>query len=307
MAHVFKPISSHSLEEILEFLYGELNQKAFLQTDPIGVVHEFAHSRDQEVMALMGSLLAYGRASQIRNSLQNLLQALSCSPAQGGQPGDLAHLVEKLLDIRSFNKTQKLLSNFVHRFNTGNDIVILLRLLCRTWKEYGSLESHFEFYYRDQEHVVEETLHRVVKDWKIWAAEWKAPRSFYYLLTDPHDGSVCKRWNMFLRWVVRNDEVDLGLWKGKIKASHLYIPLDTHMARISQQLGFRTRKSLNWKCAVEVTAAFKRISPQDPVKYDFALTRLGVLDWLDKGSHQAMKDLVLHKGTLLSRLPQERL
>lgn len=146
-------------------------------------------------------------------------------------------------------------------------------------------------------------LNRLIRDWRDWAAEADgktAGGSFRYLLTAPEDGSCCKRWCMLLRWMGRDDSrqelldhpqrVDLGLWsrnsplagtfpQGRwLDPSQLVIPLDTHTGRISQYLSLTRRKTLDWRAALEVTAALRGSDAEDPVKYDFALARLGILD-----------------------------
>jgi uncharacterized protein (TIGR02757 family) len=98
-----------------------------------------------------------------------------------------------------------------------------------------------------------------------------------FLLSRPADGGACKRLNLFLRWLVRRDEVDLGLWKG-VKPSKLIVPVDVHMARLAAFLGFHRRRAADLRTAVEITSAFRRICPDDPARYDFALTRVGILE-----------------------------
>jgi uncharacterized protein (TIGR02757 family) len=102
-------------------------------------------------------------------------------------------------------------------------------------------------------------------------------RGFQFLLASPANGSVCKRLNMFLRWMVRRDDVDPGLWKS-IDKSKLIVPVDVHMARLCKILGLYKRKTITLKAAVEITESFKLIEPADPVKYDFALSRIGIIE-----------------------------
>jgi len=135
-------------------------------------------------------------------------------------------------------------------------------------------------------------LDQLMGDWTGWIPEMKLKpsSSFYYFMTSPKDGSTCKRWCMLLRWMGRNDELDPGLWSKAgplldglepsqmLHASRLVIPLDTHTGRISQYLGLTERKSLNFKAAREVTENLKSVDPLDPTRFDFSLSRLGILD-----------------------------
>jgi uncharacterized protein (TIGR02757 family) len=171
--------------------------------------------------------------------------------------------------------------------------------LGQSWDRHGSLGAHFLKGLSPEDSDISGALDELMREWAEWAGPRAMKGSFSYLLTAPQNGSACKRWCMFLRWMGRSDPesdeaIDLGLWgaesrlvatfpRGRfLRADQLVIPLDTHTGRISQYLGLTQRKSLNWRAALEVTEALRECSPSDPVRYDFALARLGILDLCQK-------------------------
>ncbi|MCK4395712.1 TIGR02757 family protein, partial [candidate division WOR-3 bacterium] len=165
-----------------------------------------------------------------------------------------------------------------HRFIKGNDISCLVNTLHFVLKEYGSIENLFMQYFT-KENNLRKSLEVFTKNIReIYSRNNSdfCERTLRFMLPSPEKGSACKRMNLFLRWMVRKDEIDLGIWKG-IKKNELIIPLDTHIARISKSLGFTKRKTLGWNMASEITENLKKFDPLDPLKYDFALTRIGML------------------------------
>jgi uncharacterized protein (TIGR02757 family) len=285
--------NSSDLPIFLNRLYDQYHQPEYLVSDPLEFPHRFKDPYDQEVVALVAALLAYGNVRQIRRSVEEVLRRIS---TLGLSPSALVRSLPEGLPV--FIPVFK---GFVHRFNRGEDLTLLLELLSRSWQIYGSLGAHFTSYLHPEAPDFSEALDRLILDWREWAGK-RGEGSFSYLLTAPKDGSCCKRWCMFLRWMGRGeDQLDLGLWAevGALKSQklpenwdtyrrtfgnrflrrdQLVIPLDTHTGRISQYLGLTSRKSLNWKAALEVTEALKKWDPVDPVRFDFALARLGILD-----------------------------
>ena len=210
--------------------------------------------------------------------------------------------VKKLETAKFRREAQKVFQNYVHRFNKGSDVVHLLALLSRSWSVHGSLGNHFLSFLSPKEEDISQALSSLMAQWRDWLPA-EAPSTFSYLLTSPADGSCCKRWCMFLRWVGRRDDLDPGLWTEKhemaqsftskrhLEARQLVMPLDTHTGRISQYLELTSRKSLNWKAALEVTNSLKKIDPLDPTRFDFALSRVGILDL-----YQRYMPAALHQG-----------
>ena len=257
-----------------------------LQSDPLEFVHHYSNPWDQEAVALLASVLAYGNVKQIRRSVQDALtriQQISQTPSD---------FIKNLSNPGFLKKAQKVFKTFIYRFNSGADLVLLFQLLNQSWQSYGSLGGHFSTHLSSEDPNIGSALSSLIKTWKNQAESHSCePESrFSYLLTSPEDGSCCKRWCMFLRWMGRSDSLDIGLWSQKnplsdtfpkrilLKASQLVMPLDTHTARISQYLRLTHRKSMNWKAALEVTESLKKLDPRDPTRYDFALSRLGILD-----------------------------
>ena len=243
---------------------------------------------DQEAVALLAALLAYGKVKQIRSSVEDALsriQGIAESPSE---------FVRKVRDPVFYRRAEKAFRGFVHRFNLGCDLVLLFQLLSLSWDEYGSFGGHFVSHLDPKAQNIGPALEKLIADWRCWEKNQlgfnKKNDTFSYLLTSPKDGSCCKRWCMFLRWVGRHDDLDVGLWteagalklKKWLRPDQLVIPLDTHTGRISQYLGLTSRKTLGWLAAVEVTEALKKCAPKDPIRYDFSISRLGILDLCQK-------------------------
>jgi uncharacterized protein (TIGR02757 family) len=171
------------------------------------------------------------------------------------------------------------LQDFRHRFNTGQDISDLLDLLKMVLKEAGSVEGYFLRGYHEGDENVIPALSSFCESLLGAHARTNGghvSRGLKYLISNPARGSAAKRLNLFMRWMVRDDNIDAGLWKSVDKAK-LVIPMDVHMSRISRILNLHSKKNISGKTAVEVTKGFAEIEPADPVKYDFALCRVGMI------------------------------
>ena len=259
---------------LLEDLFRKYHRPSFFSSDPIEFPHNYKNCEDREAVALLSALLAYGNVKQIRKSISTLLERI-------GEPASFVH---SLSSNRGYRQGRKVLSGFIHRFNRGEDVLLLLRLLSETWEKYGSLNRHFERLVGENDVDIGGALTRLIEEWSrsAIAIGIESP-SFNYFLTSPAKGSACKRWCMFLRWMIRKDEIDLGLCNSRVlRPKMLIIPLDTHTARISRYFGLTSRKSADWRMALEVTNALKSFDIEDPTKYDFAISRLGILDLCQK-------------------------
>jgi uncharacterized protein (TIGR02757 family) len=165
----------------------------------------------------------------------------------------------------------EIFKSFRHRWTTGEELALLLKGIAILREEYGSLENcFFEGVKSDDEDVVPALRSFVAK------LRLASGRRELSLLACPSMGSACKRMFLFLRWMVRRDEVDPGPWT-QISASQLVVPMDVHMHRVSCQLGLTSRRQADLKSALQVTGFFRKLVPEDPVKYDFSLTRPGIL------------------------------
>ena len=270
----------------LKKLQSQYHEKKYLSSDPLEFVHRFSDPWDQEAVALVSALLAYGNVKQIRNSIETVLFRVS------QHYSNPKNFVKSLQKTSGKKKAEVMFEGFVHRFNTGKDLVLLFKLLEMSWTKYGSLGAHFLSKVEPRDTTIENSLSLLIADWKSWVGKSGngMQTSFSYLLTSPQDGSCCKRWCMLLRWMIRKDELDLGLWTENsplrstfpkehyVRTDQLVIPLDTHTGRISQHFGLTKRKTLNWQAALEVTEALKEFNAKDPVSYDFALSRLGIIE-----------------------------
>lgn len=250
-------ISGEALGTALEELYNHYNHFEHIHPDPLEFVYRYDNKVDRELSGFIASALAYGRVRQILQSVSTVLNTMGPSPSR--------FLLEK--PSAEIHKAFKL---FKHRFTSGGILSSLLEGLRELVLEYGSLESCFKAGFRREEQNVLPALARFVEK-----LEQAGGRKMPMFLPSPDGGSACKRLNLFLRWMVRKDNVDPGTWQS-IPESVLIVPLDTHMHRIATAMGLTSRKQADIQCAVEITGAFSSIRPADPVRYDFALTRLGI-------------------------------
>jgi len=208
-------------------------------------------------VGIIASSLAYGRVDQILKTVSSVLTRLGPSPYT-------------FLKNTTSDTLHALFKGFKYRFTTAEELVRLLTGIQAVIDTFGSLYACF----LEGFHVEDET---VLNGLCFLTDAIRSPfdRAANSLIPDPGRGSACKRLNLFMRWMVRRDAVDPGGWD-QVPLSKLIIPLDTHMHRISKRLDLTCRKTAGMCTAREVTRAFSRISPEDPVQYDFALTRLGI-------------------------------
>lgn len=243
----------------LEKLYRRYNRREFVSPDPLQFLYDYENGRDREIVGIVASSLAYGNVKQILRSVSIVLGVLGDSP-HGYLMKSSETVIKK--DFRGFK----------HRFTTGADLANLLIAVKKNVTEYGSLKASFLKGFSEGDQNVVSALSKFAK--------LLDPKKNGFLIPSPERSSACKRLNLFLRWMVRSDSVDPGGWN-EVDKSKLIVPLDTHMHNIALQLGLTKRKQGNLKTAEEITSGFAKISPNDPVKYDFCLTRLGIRDDLD--------------------------
>ena len=242
---------------VLEGLYGQCNRREYVHPDPLEFLYPDHEPRDRELAGLVASSLAYGRVTQILKSVSLVLERMNPSPFSF-----LLHATEKTLRSR--------FSNFKHRFTTGEELVRMLLGAKGAVEQYGSLHECFIAGLEEEDGNVLEALTAFVA-----TLTHKFHHDRNSLLPSPAKGSACKRLNLFLRWMVRQDAVDPGGWS-KVPPSKLVVPLDTHMHRIGLLLNLTTRRQADMRTALEVTRSFAFLSPTDPTRYDFVLTRFGI-------------------------------
>lgn len=246
-----------AIKERLDVLYSLYNHREYVHPDPLEFLYDYHDPLDREVVGLIASSLAYGRVAQILKSVSTVLEKMHPSPR--------AFLMES-----SGKRIKSAFSGFRHRFTTGEEMASMLLRVKHLITECGSLNECFLAGFNRDDKTVVPALSMFVKRF-----DGDKPDSKSSLVSDPDRGSACKRLNLFLRWMVRKDDVDPGGWEG-VPPAKLVIPLDTHMYRICSGLDMTCRKQADMRTAMEITDYFRKISPEDPVRYDFAITRLGI-------------------------------
>jgi uncharacterized protein (TIGR02757 family) len=247
------------LRSTLEEAYCKYNDRKLVDPDPLQFLYNYENLPDREIVGLIASCLAYGRVQQICSSVSCVLDRLP----------DIRNNILKSSDTDFIS----LFDDFKHRFTSGGDIAIMLFGVRRILESYGSLQNCFMDGFSESHENVIPAL-----DSFVGRISDAAGVKIRYLLPSPSDGSACKRLNLYLKWMVRYDNVDPGGWND-VSASKLVIPVDIHIHRICANLGFTSRKTADLKTALEITDAFRKIAPDDPVRYDFALTRMGMWDY----------------------------
>jgi len=246
------------LPDRLEALYARLNRRQFISPDPMQFLLDFPDVNDREVVGMVAAALAFGNVRQILRSVSAVLDRMP-SPA-------------RYIENVNQRRLEGTFAGFRHRYATAAELVDLLSGIKRTREKYGTLEAAFLAGRGRGDETLLPALDAFVCE---LGSHGRLAKN--YLLPRPGRGSACKRLHLFLRWMVRHDEVDPGGWSG-VSPAALIVPLDTHMHRISRALGLTRRRSGDIRTALEVTEAFRTMAPLDPVRYDFALTRLGIRD-----------------------------
>ncbi|MEW5807580.1 MAG: TIGR02757 family protein [Acidobacteriota bacterium] len=256
------------LKEYLDELYRRYNRKSYLDSDPLMFVHQYRCREEMEIAALIASSLSYGNIKMIKKNVATVLNAMNPSP------------LRFLLKFEPY-KWKALFGNFRHRFNDGEDVANLIFFAKQMIEQHGSVEAFFMQGYdplSDMKCAIDSFSRRALLLKRVASSSGmigsRKSRKKYggviFFFPSPSDGSPCKRLNLFLRWMIRKDRLDLGLWKG-VARSQLVIPLDIHVVAAAQKLGLTRRENPSWHMAVEITETLKMIDPEDPVKYDFAL------------------------------------
>ena len=260
------------LQQRLEALYRFYGPET-VDTDPIVFPARYDAAEDREVAGWIASAFAYGQVRTIQENVERILATLGPHPARG---------LDAIRDFRAFSSDA--LSGFRHRFHGATETAALLYVIAQARGQAGSVRAFFEREFREEDRDVAGLLSRAVG--RIEAIDYRpvlgtrrlpahSPVRFFF--PNPARGSACKRWNLYLRWMVRKDRVDFGLW-AQIPTDRLVIPTDTHVHRIARRLGLTRRRTADWKAARQITDALARFDPADPVRFDYALCRIGILD-----------------------------
>lgn len=254
--------NSQALKEYLDEAVERFNQPSFIPDDPISIPHQFQSLQDQEIIGFWVAILAWGQRVTIINKANELVRLMD------GAPHDFM-LNHQESDLKPF-------LDFKHRTFQATDTLYFLSFFQRYYREHDSLETAFAQFLAPEASTTETAL---IGFRKFFFDHPHAPQRTHKHIASPARKSTCKRINMFLRWMVRKDQagVDFGHWD-KIRADQLQMPLDVHVERVARQLGLIQRKQRDWLTVLELTQNLAQFDPADPVKYDFALFGLGVLN-----------------------------
>lgn len=257
------------LRTALDALYDDFNVE-HAAADPIWIVRRYARPDDQEVAGFIAAALAFGRVQSVLNSIDGMLMVMGPSPAAFVRAFDPAR------DRRAFD-------HLVHRWTRGSDMAALVWVMHQMMADSGSIEGFFAEGLPADAIDVSEGLQSFST--RALALDTKAvygPPSLAkspgvaYFFSRPSSGGACKRLNLYLRWMVRRDRVDLGVWT-RVRPGQLIVPLDTHVIRVGQCLRLTRFKSPGWKMAADITASLRTLDPIDPVKFDFSICHVGMM------------------------------
>lgn len=248
------------LKDELDSIYNNFSSLQ-IASDPLEIIHSLKDKKDIEIFAFLASIFAYGNVKQINSTLQRIIELTNSKPYNF---------------IKSYSGNNHL--GIKHRFYSEEDINRLFILLNQVLKDYTSLYNLFIKGYSNEHKNVKQSISAFSKyflsNYKRQFGEPSLGIKFMFPL--PEKGSACKRMNLFLRWMIRKDKLDFGLWNS-IPANKLVIPVDTHIAQISKKLKLTSRKNISWKMAEEITENLKMFDEKDPVKYDFSLCHFNMI------------------------------
>ena len=249
-------------------------------SDPVHIVRRYSEPADREIVGFCAAALAFGRVASVLQSVESLLAVMGPHPAA---------FVRRFEPVRHSGRIEPL----VHRWIRGRDLVALLLILQRMLKESGSIERFFlegdDAVRPDVGEALDSFSRRALETdlSEVYGRRPSRRPGVCYFFPRPSAGSACKRLNLFLRWMVRRDAIDLGVWT-RLPAARLIVPLDTHVIRLGRCLRLTRYASPGWKMAAEITAALRAMDPEDPVRYDFSLCHVGMMNAC--GFNRAQRD-----------------
>ncbi len=239
----------------LEDFYRRYNRREFVHPDPLEFLYRYKNAGDREVVGLIAASFAYGNVKAILSCVQKILGPMGASPR------------EFIISVND-RAMGKLYPGFKYRFTGESDLLAFIAGIRRALKEYGTLQECMLAGCRPEDETVAPAIRHFIE--RVFGAN--RPKT---LIPDPDAKSAFKRLNLYFRWMARKDNVDPGGWSS-VSPSKLIIPLDTHMHKMSMELGLTKRKQAGMKTALEITGVFAAFCPEDPVRYDFAITRPGI-------------------------------
>jgi uncharacterized protein (TIGR02757 family) len=252
-------LSKTELKEFLDYKVDEFNRLDFIELDPISIPHQFSLKEDIEIAAFLTATISWGNRKAILGAANQMIQIMGESP------------YDFIMNCEDYKSPQ--ISNFYYRTFNGVDFCYFLESIRNIYLNHGGLERIFNTL--TSKYSVQESI----TEFKNIFFELPHPHRTQKHVSDPRTGSAAKRLNMMLRWLIREDNkgVDFGLWKN-ISPSKLSIPLDVHSGNTARKLGMLARKQNDAKAVVDLDSVLKEFDPIDPVKYDFALFGLGVIE-----------------------------
>ena len=255
-------MNNNELKLFLNKKADQYNQPFFIAADPISIPHKFIQQQDIEIAGFFAAILAWGNRKSVLNSCNTLMQLMDNQPYQ--------------FFLHHSKKELQALEQFKHRTFNTTDLLYCITFFKQHFTQHPSLEIAFTQWMNKKEETVENGL---IGFHHYFFSLQDFPERTRKHIASPQKKSACKRLNMYLRWMVRSNEtsVDFGLWK-QIKSSQLIIPIDVHVSRVAKKLGILTRTQNDWQAATELTTYLKKLDSKDPVKYDFALFGLGVME-----------------------------
>jgi uncharacterized protein (TIGR02757 family) len=254
-----KPLS---LKKFLDTKVDEYNQPSFIKNDPVCVPHLFTKKQDIEIAGFFAAIFAWGNRTTIIQKSKQLMQFMEMKPHEFCIHHDVTDL--------------KRLLEFKHRTFNATDLLYFIEFFKFHYSKNNSLESAFTNWMDKKDQTVENGLRGF---YQYFFSLQDAPLRTKKHIAAPERNSTCKRLNMFLRWMVRKDNkgVDFGIWKN-ISPLQLICPIDVHVARVARHFNLLKRKQTDWQAALELTGNLRELDRDDPVKYDFALFGLGVME-----------------------------
>lgn len=252
----------NELKTFLDKKLVEYNQPSFILPDPVSIPHLFSKKQDIEISGFFAAVFAWGNRTTIINKSRELMKMMDDAPYEF-----CLHHQEK--DLKRF-------LDFRHRTFNATDLLYFISFFKYHYTHHKSLETAFVKWMNVKDETVEQAL---TGFHHYFFSIPDVPARTKKHIASPEKNSTCKRLNMFLRWMVRKDNngVDFGIWN-KIQPSQLICPVDLHVARVAKRFGLVKRKQVDWLTAIELTNNLKKLDPNDPVKYDFALFGLGITE-----------------------------
>ncbi|APY00022.1 TIGR02757 family protein [Lacinutrix venerupis] len=252
-------MNKKELKEFLDAKVEQYNRPDFITSDPIQIPHRFSKKEDIEIAGFLSATIAWGNRKSIINNANRMMQLLDNSPYD--------------FIINHQEQDLEKLEPFVHRTFNGLDFITFIKSLKHIYKNHNGLEAIFAT------HAENDSLQKAIHFFKQSFFEIEHLQRTQKHVSDPLKNSAAKRINMFLRWMVRNDNtgVDFGIWK-TLSPSQLSCPLDVHSGNVARKLGLLQRKKNDGKALTELDNALRKMDKNDPVKYDFALFGLGVFE-----------------------------